>query len=300
MTRYSAPHGLDEVLQALAAGARPVAGGTDLVVGMRQGRGGLPDDLVAIHRVSSIVGICPGEEGGLHIGAGTSHRDICADGEVVATYPALADGSAIVGSYATRSTGTLGGNVANASPAADCVAPLICFGAVATVRSASGERHVPVEGLVTGPRRTVLRPDELILGFELPAPAPGTGSAYVRLEYRRQMEIAIVGAGALVTLDGSGRITAARIAITALAPTVRRVPEAEAALVGTTGDEAARRTAGAAAAAGSSPIDDVRAPADYRRAMAAVVTRRAIAGALARARGETVAIPASSSLFGVD
>jgi CO/xanthine dehydrogenase FAD-binding subunit len=300
MSRYSAPAGLDEALQAMAAGARPVAGGTDLVVGVRQGRGALPEDLVAIHRIGALVGILPGAGGGLHIGAGTSHRDICADADIVARFPALADASAIVGSYATRSTGTLGGNVANASPAADTVAPLLCFGATATLRSASGERTLPVEGLTTGPRRTILRPDELILGFDLPAPPPGTGSAYVRLEYRRQMEIAIVGASALVTLDGSGVIVAARVAITALAPTVRRVPEAEAALVGTTGDASARLAAGAAASAASAPIDDVRAPADYRRAMAGVVTRRAIAGALARARGETVAIPASSSLFGVD
>ena len=300
MSRYSAPHGIDEALHALASGATPVAGGTDLVVGVRQGRGALPEDLVAIHRLTTIVGLCPGEDGGLHIGAGTTHREICADPDVQARYTALADASAIVGSPATRAAGTLGGNVANASPAADCVAPLICFGALATVRAAGGERHVPVEGLTTGPRRTTLRPDELILGFDLPDPAAGTGSAYVRLEYRRQMEIAVVGAAALVTLGIDGRIAAARIAITALAPTVRRVPEAEAALLGTTGVGAARRAAGAAASAASSPIDDVRASADYRRAMAAVVTRRAVAGALARARGESVAIPASSTLFGVD
>ena len=300
MSRYSAPHGLDEALQALASGARPVAGGTDLVVGVRQGRGTLPEDLVAIHRLDVIAGICPADDGGLHIGAGTTHREIAADPEVRARFAGLADASAIVGSPATRAAGTLGGNIANASPAADTVAPLICLGAIATIRSAGGERHAPVEGLITGPRRTTLRPDELILAVELPDPAPGTGSAYVRLEYRRQMEIAVVGAGAVVTLGADGRITAARVAITALAPTVHRVAGAEAALIGSTGDGAARRAAGAAASAASAPIDDVRATADYRRAMAAVVTRRAIAGALARARGETVVIPASSSLFGVD
>lgn len=300
MSRYSAPHGLDEALQALAAGARPVAGGTDMVVGMRQGRFPLPDDLVAIHRVATIVGICPGDDGALHIGAGTTHREIAADPDVRSRFAALADASSIVGSPATRAAGTLGGNVANASPAADAVAPLLCFGAIATIRSAGGERKAAVDGLVTGPRRTTLRPDELILGFDLPEPAAGSGSCYVRLEYRRQMEIAVVGAGALVTLGADGRVTAARVAITALAPTVRRVPDAEAALMGTTGDAEARAAAGVAASAASAPIDDVRASADYRRAMAAVVTRRAIAGALARARGETVAIPASSSLFGVD
>jgi CO/xanthine dehydrogenase FAD-binding subunit len=300
VTRYSAPHGLDEALHALAAGARPVAGGTDLVVGMRQGRGSLPDDLVALHRLSAIVGIGPAEGGGLWIGAGTTHAAICADAGVRERFAGLADASAIVGSHATRAAGTLGGNVANASPAADTVGPLLCLGAVATLRSAGGERLLSVDGLTTGPRRTTLRPDELITGFRLPEPAPRSGSCYVRLEYRRQMEIAVVGATAAVTLDPDGRVTDARVAITALAPTVRRVPEAEAALVGSTGEPATIRAAATAAAAASSPIDDVRAPADYRRAMAAVVARRAINGALARARGESVAIPASSSLFGVD
>ncbi len=300
MNRYAAPHGLDEALQALAAGARPVAGGTDLVVGMRQGRFALPEDLVALHRLDAIAGIRATADGGLWVGAGTTHRAVAADPDVRTRFAGLADASAIVGSPATRAAGTIGGNIANASPAADTLAPLICLGAIATIRSAGGERRHAIDGLVTGPRRTVLRPDELILGFEVTAPAARSGSCYVRLEYRRQMEIAVVGAAVALTLDGDGRIATARVAMTALAPTVRRVPDAEAALLGTPGDAPTRRAAGAATAAASSPIDDVRASAGYRRSMADVVTRRAITGALARARGETVAIPASSSLFGVD
>jgi CO/xanthine dehydrogenase FAD-binding subunit len=135
------------------------------------------------------------------------------------------------------------------------------------------------------------------VSVDLPAPAAGTGSAYVRLEYRRQMEIAVVGATAVVTIDG-GSVADARVAITALAPTIRRVPDAEQALAGTDGGEAAIAAAAAAAAAGSAPISDVRGSADYRRAMAEVIARRAIAGALARARGEHVPVPASSALYG--
>jgi CO/xanthine dehydrogenase FAD-binding subunit len=203
----------------------------------------------------------------------------------------------MVGSHATRAQGTIGGNVMNASPAMDTGGPLLCFGATVTLRSAEGERTVPIGDLWTGPGATVATAGELLVSVDLPEPAPGSGSAYVRLEYRRQMEIAVVGAAAVVTVDG-GSITDARIAITALAPTIRRVADAEQALVGTDGGDEAVGAAARAAAAGSAPISDVRASAEYRLAMAEVVARRAIAAALARACGEAIPIPASDALYG--
>ena len=150
---------------------------------------------------------------------------------------ALADASAIVGSHATRAQGTIGGNVMNASPAMDTGGPLLCFGATATLRSADGERSVTLDDLWTGPGTTVAEPGELLVAIVVPAPAPGTGSAYVRLEYRRHMEIAVVGVTAVVTVDGT--IADARVAITALAPTIRHVPEAEIALTGSDGGDGA-------------------------------------------------------------
>ena len=140
-------------------------------------------------------------------------------------------------------------------------------------------------------------PGELLTELAIPAPAPGTGSCYARLEYRRQMEIAIVGATAVVTLDG-GTVRDARIAITALAPTIHRVAEAEQALNGSDASDAAVHAAADAAAGASRPISDVRGSADYRRAMAAVLTRRAISTAIARARGGRFPIPASPALHG--
>ena len=128
-------------------------------------------------------------------------------------------------------------------------------------------------------------------------PAPDTGSCYLRLEYRRQMEIAVVGVTAVVTLE-AGKISDARVAITALAPTIRRVPEAERALVGSDGDTGAVASAANAAAGAAAPISDVRASEQYRRAMAEVIARRAIEAAVARARGEAVPIPASSNQHG--
>ena len=165
-----------------------------------------------------------------------THGDIMASEEIRTRYTALADASAIVGSHATRALGTIGGNVMNASPAMDTGGPLLCFGATAILRSASGERSIELDELWTGPGSTSARPDELLVALDVPAPSAGTGSCYVRLEYRRQMEIAVVGATAVVTVSGD-RIVDARIAITALTPTIRRVPEAEAALAGSDGGE---------------------------------------------------------------
>jgi len=288
---FSTATNLDEALAALAGGARPVAGGTDLVVGARQGKAPLPQSLVAIHRVSELRGVAEADAG-LRLGALARHSEIAAHPFVRQRLTALADASAIVGSHATRAQGTIGGNVMNASPAMETGGPLMCFGATVTLRSAGGERSVAVADLFCGPGSTVAAADELLVAVDIATTPDGTGSAYVRLEYRRQMEIAVVGATAVVTLDGT-TVGEARVAITELAPTIRRVQEAEAALRGTAGDEAAVSAAAAAAAAAAAPISDVRASERYRRAMAEVIARRAIGIALERARGADVPIPAS-------
>jgi CO/xanthine dehydrogenase FAD-binding subunit len=282
---------VDEAVAALAAGARPVAGGTDLVVGARQGKAPLPERIVAIDRVADLRGI-EQVDGVLRLGALATHEEVAADAVVREKLTALADASAIVGSHATRAQGTIGGNVMNASPAMESGGPLFCFEATAMFQSPRGSHWVAVGDLFTGPGTTSAQADELLVAVDVPIPAEGSGSCYVRLEYRRQMEIAVVGATAVVTLDG-GSVADARVAITALAPTIRRVPEAEAALVGSDAGTDAVAAAAAAAAAASLPISDVRASEAYRRAMAEVITRRAITGALARARGEEVPIPAS-------
>jgi CO/xanthine dehydrogenase FAD-binding subunit len=282
---------VDEAVAALASGARVVAGGTDLVVGARQGKAPLPERIVAIDRIDDLRGI-EQVDGILRLGALATHEEIAADTVVCEQLTALADASAIVGSHATRAQGTIGGNVMNASPAMETGGPLICLDATAMFQSPRGSHWVAVADLFTGPGTTAAQPDELLVAVDVPIPAEGSGSCYVRLEYRRQMEIAVVGATAVVTLDGAA-IVDARVAITALAPTIRRVPEAEAALAGSDGGAQAVAAAAAAAAAASAPISDVRASEGYRRAMAEVITRRAINGAVARARGEHVPIPAS-------
>jgi CO/xanthine dehydrogenase FAD-binding subunit len=287
---------LEEALQAMRAGARPVAGGTDLVVGARQGKTPLPESIVAIHRVEALRGIT-GSGGGLRLGALVTHEEAAGHPVVRERFTALADASAIVGSHATRAHGTVGGNLMNASPAMEIGGPLVCFDATATLQLHGGSRQLPVAELFAGPGATTAAPGELLTFIDVPELPAGSGSCYVRLEYRQQMEIAVVGATVVVAFE-DGAITDARIAITALAPTIHRVPEAETALRGTDGSRSAAEAAAQTAASAARPITDVRASAEYRQAMAAVIARRAIEGAVARAQGQTVPIPASSALYG--
>jgi CO/xanthine dehydrogenase FAD-binding subunit len=297
MTRsFASAATVEEALDALVSGARPVAGGTDLVVGARQGKAPLPEAIIAIDRIAALEGIAADGDG-LRLGALVTHEEIVASDVIRERFTALADASAIVGSHATRAYGTIGGNVMNASPAMDTGGPLLCFGAAARLRSASGERALPLDELWIGPGAIAADPHELLVAIDLPAAPPGTGSAYVRLEYRRQMEIAIVGVTALVSLDGD-TVADTRLAITALSPTIQRVSEAEAALTGSDAGEDAIAVASRAVAAGTSPISDVRGSAEYRAAMAEVMARRAIATAIERARGKPIPIPASAATYG--
>ncbi len=296
---------VSQAVTALAAGARAVAGGTDLVVGARHGKAPLPLALVGIHRIADLQRLEVGPDGELSVGALVSHAQLMSDPIVLEHCTGLADACAIVGSHATRANGTLGGNVMNASPAMDTGAPLLCHGARAVLTGPQGTRRLDLADLWTGPGRTTAGTDELLVAVEIPRPPVGSGSAYVRLQYRRQMEIAIVGAGATLTVT-DGVVTDARVAITALAPTIHRVAQAEAALVGApvaaladpSGTAGPLAEAGRLAAAAAAPISDVRGSADYRRAMAAVMVRRAVSTALRRAAGEQVRVPASDSTYG--
>lgn len=284
---------IDEALAALAAGARPIAGGSDLVVGARHGKAPLPGDLVAIDRIDALRGVCATDDG-VAIGALTSHQALEIDPLICATWPALADGSALVGSPATRNVGTLGGNVMNASPAMDTGAPLVVLGAVVELRSVGGARRVPVDDLWTGPGRTTASADELCTVVHLPAPAPRSSSAYLRLEYRRAMEIAVVGAAAAVTLADDGTVASCRVALTAVAATILSITGLEA-LAGRPVDEAAA-LARSIASEQARPISDVRASDAYRRHTVGVMAGRAVEAAARRARGEHIPVPCNRSV----
>ncbi|MGI9117709.1 MAG: FAD binding domain-containing protein [Gaiellales bacterium] len=282
---------VDEALSLVGDGssAKVVAGGSDLIVQHRGGRA-LPSTVVAIHRIDALRGI--DASGDLRIGALTTHAEIVEIEAIRSGWTALADASAIVGSHATRNVGTIGGNIMNASPAMETGAPLIVLRASVTLRSAAGDRVVPIEEVWTGPGRTSTKPGELLVDVTVPARTAGSGSAYVRLEYRRAMEIAIVGAAACISLDGD-TVTGARVALTAVGPTLLRSGSAEEAIIGTTGDDAALAAVAAGASADASPISDLRAAEDYRRAMIGVIAKRAVSVAMQRARGVEFPIPAT-------
>ena len=285
---------LDEALAALANGARPIAGGSDLVVGARHGKAPMPDSVVAIDRIDSL-GHIEASAGGVRIGALVSHARLEVDDEIVGRYTGLADASALVGSPATRNVGTLGGNVMNASPAMDTGAPLLVLGAEIELQSTTGARRIPVDELWTGPGRTSATPSELCVAVHLPTRPAKSGSAYVRLEYRRAMEIAVVGAAASVQLDEAGGLAALSVALTAVAPTIIAVNGTDT-LLGRQVDDALLAEIANLAAEQASPISDVRASDGYRRHCVGVMARRAVDAAARRARGESIAVPVNRSL----
>lgn len=284
---------VDDALAALAGGARPVAGGSDLVVGARHGKAPLPADLVAIDRIDDLRTI-EQTDAGLRVGALVSHATLMTDTAIVGGYTGLADAAALVGSPATRHVGTLGGNVMNASPAMDTGAPLSVLGATVELRSVDGTRVVPVGELWTGPGRTVATAEELCTALVLPARPDRSGSAYVRLEYRRAMEIAVVGAAASVVFGGDGSLTSIAVALSAVAPTIVSVDVSS--LTGREVDDGLLSEVAEAASERATPISDLRASDRYRRHAVGVMARRAVEAAARRARGEHIAVPVNRAL----
>ena len=283
---------IDDAVAAMAQGARPVAGGSDLVVGARHGVDSLPDDLVAIDRIRELAQIEVNTDG-CAIGSGVTHARLMVDETIVQRYPGLADAAALVGSPATRNVGTVGGNIMNGSPAMDTGAPLLVLEATVELRSEVGTRTLPIAGLWTGPRHTAASATELCTSIFLSTPRDRSSSAYVRLEYRRAMEIAVVGAAASVQLNDDGTIAATKIALTAVAPTVVAISVD---LIGRPADEQALAMVAAAASDQATPISDLRASDHYRRHTIGVMAKRAFDAAARRARGEHIAVPVNRTL----
>lgn len=282
---YARAHSVTEAVALLQqeGQARLLAGGTDLIVGLREQRVHTPlvVDVKAIPELSELA-FDPAN--GLQIGAAVPCHRIYNDAAIAAAYPGLIDAVKLIGGVQIQGRASLGGNLCNASPAADSIPTLIAHAAVCLIAGPQGERRLPVEEFCTAPGKTALQPGELLVALHLPPPAPGFGAAYLRFTPRNEMDIAVVGAGvALQLAAGGATVTAARIALGAVAPKPLYAPEAGAALVGRPLTNATIAEAAELARAAARPIDDMRGTARYRRHLAGVLTQRALAIAQRRA-----------------
>jgi carbon-monoxide dehydrogenase medium subunit len=291
-TTYQAPSNLADLLRLLApaGGSDPVralAGGSDLIVQLRAGRL-KAGPIVDLKRVPELVGIAR-EGGGWRIGAATSCAVIGEHADLRAEWPGVVEAATLIGSKQVQGRGSLGGNLCNASPAADSVPALIAAGAVAVIGTvdARGDvktRELPVESVPTAPGHTSLAPGEVVLALKLPPRGRRAADAYLRLIPRTEMDIAVVGCAVSLQVDDDQRIVAARVAIGAVAPTALLVRAAADALIGSTLDAAAIAKLEAVVRAACRPIDDKRGTAKYRIHVAGVLARRAAQAAYERAR----------------
>jgi carbon-monoxide dehydrogenase medium subunit len=284
---YAAPRTLADAVALLnQAGdrARVLAGGTDIIVQLREHRRDL-DLLVDAKNVPELNELTYDSKKGLRLGAAVPCYRIYEDAAIAKAYPGLIDAVSLVGGIQIQSRASVGGNLCNASPAADTIPPLIALEGVCHVAGLKGTRSVPVEKFCTAPGRTVLERGELLVRVDLPPPKPRSGAHYLRFIPRNEMDIAVVGAGASVVLDEKKtRCLAARIALAAVAPTPLLVPEAGAALVdGVLSDSLIDKAAGLAQAA-AKPISDMRGDADFRRHLVGILVKRALRGAIERAK----------------
>lgn len=279
---YVAPTTLDQALSILSSygpDAKVLAGGQSLIPAMRF-RLISPKVLVDINRIGGLSFLAE-SDGRLRLGALVRHRDLEASELIRRRYPLLADTAAVVADPIVRNLGTVAGSLAHADPAGDWGAALLAAGAEVVVAGPRGGRTVPLDGFFTGPLMTILQPDEIITEVRVPAPGPREAGAYLKLE-RKVGDFAVVAVGVQVALDEAGVCRKAGIGLCAVGPTSLRAAAAEEWLVGKVPDEAVISRAGELAAAASSPADDTRGPAEYKRDMVRVLTVRALRRALAR------------------
>ena len=262
--------------------ARPIAGGTDIIVQLRGGRRQL-DRLVDLKAIPELNDLTYKSDSGLRIGAAVPCYLIYGNEEVAGAYPGLIDAASLVGGIQIQGRGSIGGNLCNAAPSGDTIPALIAHSAVAEIAGPDGTREVPVEDFCTAPGRTVLRNGEVLIAVHMPPPPAHFGSRYIRFIPRNEMDIAVVGVGASVVLDGN-IITDCRIALASVAPTPVYATSAGASLVGKEITEENIKAASEAAQASATPISDMRGTAEYRTHLIGVLTRRALNGAIQRAK----------------
>jgi len=286
---YISARTVDEVVALLSSnggGRRVLAGGTDLLVQMRE-RHVKASLLVDIKHIPEVNELTYNPEAGLRLGAAVPCYRICQEAVIAKVYPGFAEAVALIGGTQIQGRASVGGNLCNASPAADSVPALIVHRATCLIAGPKGTRYVPAENFCTAPGQTVLEKGELLVALHLPPPEPGFGAAYLRFTPRNEMDIAIAGAGASVVLDTSrSKFISARIALAAVAPTPLFVTQAGDWLVGKPVSEKTVEEAAQLARAAVQPIDDLRGTIPQRKHLVGVLTRRALNQAIARSRAQ--------------
>lgn len=282
---YAAPRTLGEAVEikTLHPDARPLAGGTDLLVQMRVGRR-QPGTVIDVKRIPEMNALHHDPSNGLTLGAAVPCYRIYQDSNVLASYPSLAEVAGIIGGIQIQGRASLGGNLCNSAPSADAVPLLIALGATCNIIGPKGSRAVAVEDFCTGPGQNVLGEGELLVSLHIPAKPAGTAAHYLRFIPRNEMDIAVAGAGVEVVMD-NGTIRSARVALASVAPTPLFVKAAGDALAGKPATDESLQMAAEASKAAAKPITDMRGTADYRRHLCAVLTRRALRAAIAKAKG---------------
>ena len=279
--KYAAPATLDAAIAMLGDGARVMAGGTDLIIQMDNEM--IEPELIVDLKNIPETRVIEQADGGFRVGAAVTGMELMEHQGFCDTWPGVIDGVKLIGSIQVKGRATVGGNLCNASPAADSVPALMAANALATLAGPGGTRTVPVADICIGPGKTSLAKDELLVSLSFPARPAHTGDAYQRFTPRTEMDIAVVGVGVNLTLDDSGTCTTARVAVGAVAARALLVDDAALALIGTKVDAAAIEKAAEAVQAACSPIDDKRGTIEFRIDVAGVLTRRTIADALERA-----------------
>lgn len=282
---YEAPTSLDQAVSLLATAGddgRLLAGGTDLIIQMRAGVR-QPGQVIDAKKIPELQTLSYDAQSGLRLGAALACCEIIDNPTVRQHYPGLVEAAGLIGSDQILARASVGGNVCNGSPAADTTPALIALGATCQIAGPKGTREVAVEDFVTAPGQTVLAADELLVEFRIPAPPAKAADCYQRFIPRNEMDIAVVGVGSCVALDGDS-CSAARIGLGAVAARPLLAEEAGAALVGKPLDDAAIDAAAKLAQAAASPISDMRGTAEFRTHLVGVLTRRTLKEAAARAR----------------
>ena len=285
---FEKPNTVEDAVKLLSdsgGNARAMAGGTDLIVMLRVGHPRVnPDVVVDIKSIPELNDLSYDANKGLTVGAAVECYKIYGDDNVNSHFSALNDSATLIGGTQIQGRASFGGNLCNAAPSGDSIPNMIAHRAVATITGPSGTREVPVEDICTGPGQTSIGSDELLISINFPSNGAGFGANYIRFIPRNEMDIAVAGVGASVTIE-DGKFTSARVSLASVAPTPLLVEEAGEALVGQPVSEGAIQKAADLAKAAAKPISDMRGTADYRKHLCDVLTRRALTTAVERAQG---------------